>query len=213
MNVYVLFLFDSYKQSRSSCSVLRWGNVSCVYSTDHALSIQRLPLSNTFHIWSVELTCWNPARMNIFTGRCLPGRNQIRTHDSKRLRCQAYARRSAISGGGAINFRGGQNTARKLHVSILYFSMCVCLFVCYRFSRQPLNRLLWNLARCFEMISERQLTILVSIGCIFNELPRMRYALYWARISVWTATVTWQWFGFTFINALSSALSDVKHLI
>ena len=33
---------------------LRWGNVSCVYSTDHALSIQRLPLSNTFHIWSVE---------------------------------------------------------------------------------------------------------------------------------------------------------------
>ena len=96
MNVYVLFLFDSYKQSRSSCSVLRWGNVSCVYSTDHALSIQRLPLSNTFHIWSVELTCWNPARMNIFTGRCLPGRNQIHTHDSKRLRCQAYARRSAI---------------------------------------------------------------------------------------------------------------------
>jgi len=81
----------------------------------------------------------------------------------------------------------------------------VCMFVCYRFSRQPLNRLLWNLARCFEMVSERQLTIFVSIGCIFNELPRMRYALYWARISVWTATVTWQWFGFTFINALSSA--------
>ena len=117
MNVYVLFLFDSYKQSRSSCSVLRWGNVSCVYSTDHALSIQRLPLSNTFHIWSVELTCWNPARMNIFTGRCLPGRNQIRTHDSKRLRCQAYARRSAI--------RKNKQIRKQLSFAVLwsYFSL------------------------------------------------------------------------------------------
>ena len=96
---------------------------------------------------------------------------------------------------------------------ILYFSVFVCVFVCYRFSRQPLNRLLWNLARCFEMVSERQLTILVSIGCIFNELSHMRYALYWARIRIGTETVTWQWFGFTFINALSSALSDVKHLL
>ena len=46
----------------------------------------------------------------------------------------------------------------------------VCLCVCYRFSRQPLNRLLWNLTRCFEMVSERQLTILVSIGCVFNPI-------------------------------------------
>ena len=94
--------------------------------------------------------------------------------------------------------------------SLYYISQC--LSVCYRFSRQPLIRLLWNLTRCLEMKSERQLIILVSIGCIFNELSHMRFALYWARISFGTATVTWQWFGFTFINALSSALSDVKHL-
>ena len=44
------------------------------------------------------------------------------------------------------------------------------MFVRYRFSRQPLNRLIWNFAWCFEMVSERQLTILVTIGCIINEL-------------------------------------------
>ena len=38
--------------------------------------------------------------------------------------------------------------------------------------------------------SERQLIILVSIGCIFNELSHMRNALYWARIGVGTDTVT-----------------------
>ena len=63
-----------------------------------------------------------------------------------------------------------------MHISYIIF-LNVCMFVCYRFSRQPLNRLLWNLARCFEMISERQLTILVSIGCVFHELSHMRYCV------------------------------------
>ena len=44
------------------------------------------------------------------------------------------------------------------------------MFVRYRFSRQPLNRLFWNLARVFDMMSERQLSILVSNGCIINDL-------------------------------------------
>ena len=54
----------------------------------------------------------------------------------------------------------------------LYVSQCmyICMYVCYRFSRQPLNRLLWNLAWCFEMVPERQLSILVSIGCVIIEL-------------------------------------------
>ena len=46
----------------------------------------------------------------------------------------------------------------------------VCMYVCYRFSRQPLTRLFWNFAWCFEIISERQLSILVSIGGIITEL-------------------------------------------
>ena len=45
-----------------------------------------------------------------------------------------------------------------------------CLSVRYRFSRQPLNHLLSNLAGVFDMVPERQLSILVSIGCIINEL-------------------------------------------
>ena len=48
--------------------------------------------------------------------------------------------------------------------------MYVCEFVSYRFSRQPLTRLFWNFAWCFEIMSERQLSILVSIGCIITEL-------------------------------------------
>ena len=44
------------------------------------------------------------------------------------------------------------------------------MYVCYRFSRQPLNRLFWNFAWCFEMGSERQLSILEPIGWIINEL-------------------------------------------
>ena len=48
--------------------------------------------------------------------------------------------------------------------------MFVCLSVRYRFSRQPLNRLLWNLAEVFDILSERQLSILVPNGCIINDL-------------------------------------------
>ena len=48
--------------------------------------------------------------------------------------------------------------------------LSVCMFVRYRFSRQPLNRSFWNLARVFDMMSERQLSILVSNGCIINDL-------------------------------------------
>ena len=44
------------------------------------------------------------------------------------------------------------------------------MYVSYRFSRQPLTRLFWNFAWCFEIMSERQLSILVSIGCIITEL-------------------------------------------
>ena len=57
-------------------------------------------------------------------------------------------------------------------VILYYISLClyVCMYVCYRFSRQLLNRSLWNLSWCFEMESERQLSILVPIGCIFSEL-------------------------------------------
>ena len=53
-------------------------------------------------------------------------------------------------------------------VYILLLSVCVS--VRYRFSRQPLNRLLSNLAGVFDMMSERQLSILVSNGCIINDL-------------------------------------------
>ena len=45
-----------------------------------------------------------------------------------------------------------------------------CVSVRYRFSRQPLNRLLWNLAGVFDLVSERQLNILMSNGCKINDL-------------------------------------------
>ena len=54
---------------------------------------------------------------------------------------------------------------------ILYFSMYVCMFLylLYR-SRQLLNHLSSNLSWCFEMVSDRELSVLVTIGCIFSEL-------------------------------------------
>ena len=85
----------------------------------------------------------------------------------------------------------------------------VCLSVRYRFSRQPLNRLFWNFAWCFEMISERQLSILVPNGCIINELshklciikqPRMaskpKLRRHTARTSwflIWRQIMEWSW--------------------
>ena len=48
--------------------------------------------------------------------------------------------------------------------------MYVCVYVCYRFSRQPLTRLIWNFPGIFVMMSERQLNILVPSGCIINDL-------------------------------------------
>ena len=59
---------------------------------------------------------------------------------------------------------------RKLKSMNFLYIITQCLFVRYRFSRQPLNRLLWNLTRVFDMVSERQLSILVSNGCIINDL-------------------------------------------
>ena len=53
--------------------------------------------------------------------------------------------------------------------SLYYISQC--LFVRYRFSRQPLNRLLSNFAYVFNMMSERQLSILGSNTCTINDLP------------------------------------------
>ena len=52
---------------------------------------------------------------------------------------------------------------------VLYY-ISQCMYVSYRFSQQPLTRLFWNFAWCFEIMSERQLSILVSIGCIITEL-------------------------------------------
>ena len=111
----------------------------------------------------------------------------------------------------------------KNHLVIIFLN--VCMYVCYRFSRQPLNRLLWNLAWCFEMVPERQLSILVSIGCVIIELSHMRYALYWTRMSLATETVTSQCLGFIRISGsldslsiitvrifvFDNSISDVKH--
>ena len=74
---------------------------------------------------------------------------------------------------------GGERRVINCHASTVFngraqlvyiLLLSVCMFVRYRFSRQPLNRLLWNLARVFDMMSERQLSILVSNGCIINDL-------------------------------------------
>ena len=56
------------------------------------------------------------------------------------------------------------------HIYIIFLN--VCLYVCYRFSRQPLNRLFWNLRWAFDMMSERQLSILGPNGCIGNDLSQ-----------------------------------------
>ena len=65
--------------------------------------------------------------------------------------------------------RIGLDAGDDVQISILYFSVFV-LSVRYRFSRQPLNRLLWNLAGVFDIVPERQLSILVPNGCIINDL-------------------------------------------
>ena len=53
--------------------------------------------------------------------------------------------------------------------SLYYISQC--LFVRYRFSRQPLNRLFWNLRWASDMMSERELNILGSNAYKINDLP------------------------------------------
>ena len=64
------------------------------------------------------------------------------------------------------------NNRALMSIYIIFLSVClfVCMYVCYRFSRQPLNRLFWNFAWCFEMGSERQLSILEPIGWKINDL-------------------------------------------
>ena len=80
-----------------------------------------------------------------------------------------------------INWRagGGERRVINSHASTVFngraqlvyiLILSVCVSVRYRFSRQPLNRLLSNLAGVFDMMSERQLSILVSNGCIINDL-------------------------------------------
>ena len=76
-------------------------------------------------------------------------------------------------GGELLELRPRMAYFRYGHIllyPILYFSVFVCLSVRYRFSRQPLNHLPSNLAGVFDMVPERQLSILVSNECIFNDL-------------------------------------------
>ena len=67
---------------------------------------------------------------------------------------------------------------KLLHVShqtvVHHYYIHRCLFVClsvrYPYSCHLLNRLVWNLASTFDMITERQLDILAWNGCIINDI-------------------------------------------
>ena len=61
---------------------------------------------------------------------------------------------------------------KKIHrEKMVLMQWCDLVSVCLlRFSQQPLNRSLWNLTGVLVVVPERQLSILVSIGCIISDL-------------------------------------------